>query len=303
MQDKEILTLYAKVEGINTSDSMYNIAATLEDEQRVNVKIAKDDISMIKIGYIYEFVVEKDMNSDRFTMHVLEYKSANDIEDIKIKNDVFRSFMKHAPVDFHHLKDSIESYLNKIENKIIKDITSNMLQRFEKDYYLYPAASRLHHAYVGGLAYHTLGMLDLSNDFIKMYDFLDKDYVYGLIILHDMAKVIEFTGIENTEYGLKGQLLGHLVICCNEINKVALSLGYEDTKEVLLLSHGVIAHHGQLAFGSAKKPATAEALLVWYLDTIDSKFRTLGDELKKAKIDSFTESIGVLERSKIYRHK
>ena len=63
----------------------------------------------------------------------------------------------------------------------------------------------------------------------------------------------------------------------------------------------LISHHGLPQFGSPKKPMTAEALVLWYIDTIDSKFRVLGEELAKTKSDEFTEAIGVLDRSKIYK--
>ena len=76
---------------------------------------------------------------------------------------------------------------------------------------------------------------------------------------------------------------------------------FENTKEALLLEHMLISHHGMPQYGSAKKPLTAEALVLWYIDTIDSKFRVLGDELKRTENGSFTESIGVIDKSKIYK--
>ena len=68
-----------------------------------------------------------------------------------------------------------------------------------------------------------------------------------------------------------------------------------------MLEHMLISHHGQPQFGSAKKPMTAEALVLWYIDTIDSKFRVLGEELEKTQSGSFTDNIGVLDRTKIYK--
>ena len=69
----------------------------------------------------------------------------------------------------------------------------------------------------------------------------------------------------------------------------------------MLLEHMLISHHGVPQFGSPKKPLTAEALVLWYIDTIDSKFRVLGEELEKTKNGEFTEAIGVIDKSKIYK--
>ena len=86
-----------------------------------------------------------------------------------------------------------------------------------------------------------------------------------------------------------------------QIEAMAKELGYAECEEVLFLEHMLISHHGQPQFGSAKKPMTAEALVLWYIDTIDSKFRVLGEELEKTESGTYTDSIGVLDRSKFYK--
>ena len=76
---------------------------------------------------------------------------------------------------------------------------------------------------------------------------------------------------------------------------------HDGTKEAMLLEHMLISHHGQPQFGSAKKPLTAEALVLWYVDTIDSKVRTLEDELNKIDEGEFTQPIGVLDKQKMFK--
>ncbi len=303
MENIEMMTIFAKVDSVSSNDAIFNLIVTLEDGSKKNLKIETDKFALVTIGSIYEFVVAKYINSEKNTAFVTEVKSINDIEDLTLKNKVFRSFMNSAPVDYCDLEKRIEEYIEKIDNKIIYDITRKLIKKYHDDFYLYPAAAKLHHAYIGGLAYHTLGMLDLVEGFLKNYNFFDKNYMYAGIILHDIGKVIEFTGIENTEYGIEGQLLGHLVIGSQEIYQTAIALGYEQEEETLILQHMIISHHGQPNFGSAKKPATAEALLLWYIDTLDSKFRVLEEELVKTKEQSFTDMIGVLDKTKIYKHK
>jgi 3'-5' exoribonuclease len=88
-----------------------------------------------------------------------------------------------------------------------------------------------------------------------------------------------------------------------DIDRVAHELGFQDTEEVLMLKHMIISHHGQYNFGSPKKPQTGEALLLWFIDTIDSKFTVLGDTLEDTADGTFTQMISVMDKMKFYKHK
>ncbi len=168
---------------------------------------------------------------------------------------------------------------------------------------IYPAGARMHHAYLGGLMYHTVTMLELADKYLDIYKSLNSDYVYSGIILHDLMKVDEFKNPVVTDYSLEGQLLGHIVMGSILVDRKAIELKYQDKEEVLILKHLIISHHGQVAFGSPKKPMTQEALLISSLDAIDSKLRVLEEELINTEEGSFTNNIQVLERSKFYKTK
>ena len=88
-----------------------------------------------------------------------------------------------------------------------------------------------------------------------------------------------------------------------EVSKTAEKLGYTNTEEAMILEHILVSHHGQLQFGSVKRPITAEALIIWYIDTIDSKFSVLEQELLKTNPGEFTETIPVLDKIKMYKPK
>jgi 3'-5' exoribonuclease len=122
-------------------------------------------------------------------------------------------------------------------------------------------------------------------------------------LLHDASKIIEFKGPIDSEYSIRGQLIGHLVLGTLEIEKTAERLGLLDKEEVMLLEHMLISHHGQPQFGACKKPETPEALLLWIIDTIDSKMRVLDETFERVEPGSFSEGIGVLERMKFYKRK
>ncbi|MCR5787431.1 MAG: HD domain-containing protein [Acholeplasmatales bacterium] len=300
MSDVVKQIIYARIKGVNTSDSMYNATVELADSTIMNVK-TNQDLALVQ-GRIYKLEIAKQANSERNVAFLVNATSLVDLTDLETVDKVYRSFDNRNPISRDVLVDEITSYINKIDNKILFDITNNLINENKNKFYLYPAASRLHHAYVGGLAYHTLGMLKQCDSFIENYSYLNKDYLYAGCILHDLGKIIEFSGIENTEYALEGQLLGHLVIGAEFIHQEAIKLGVEKSQEVLLLEHMVISHHGQPNFGACKRPQTAEALVLWYIDTLDSKLRVLGEQLDATKEGEFTEAIGVLEKTRFYKH-
>lgn len=295
------MRIIGKITAINTSDGQYNLVVLTCENESFNIKIKIEDADDIKIGGIYQFdcdIIEHERTSYLVNNHI----PADKLEYIE-RNNLLRHFCNSSPLSLEDEEKEINKYINLLDNKIIKDITIYLINKFHDDFFIYPAATKFHHAYVGGLAYHSIGMLHLANAFIENYNYLDKNYVFAGIMLHDIGKTIELTGAVNTEYSLKGQLLGHLVLGAMEISDAAKVLGYSNTEEALMLEHMLISHHGQPQFGSAKKPMTPEALALWFIDTIDSKFRVLGEELENTEDNTFTDAIGVLDRGKFYKVK
>lgn len=291
------MRLIGKVVAINTSDGMHNISIIDEDELSYNLK-ASLDIDFL-IGHVYVFEVKKNYG-ERVSYQIEEFIKVDSLEMADADN-ILRKFFPYSNLSLEESKKIIYEYIEKINNEIIYNITKKLINENEKSFFVFPAASRMHHAYVGGLAYHAIGMLRLADSFISNYPFLNSDYLYAGIILHDIGKTVELTGVEATEYTVDGQLLGHLVIGALEINKCGCELGYYNTKELRALEHMLISHHGQPQFGAAKRPMTPEAVALWYIDTIDSKFRVLGEELEKTNNNSFTDTIGVLDKTKIFK--
>ncbi|MDE6013369.1 MAG: HD domain-containing protein [Anaeroplasmataceae bacterium] len=290
------MEIIGKVIGVNTSDNLLNITVVNEKDEQFCIKTSDKEKTFLT-GCVYSFIVDP-QQKERISYRLIE---AHFIETIEKEDATLRNFYKGAPYDLATCKEKINSYISKIENPTIYAITEKLVEDYKDAYFVYPAATRMHHSYVGGLAYHTIGMLELSDSFLKNYPYLKKDYLYAGIILHDIGKIKELSGVQNTEYTLDGQLLGHLVMGALEIERAAIALEVADAKEVKMLEHMLISHHGQPQFGAAKRPITPEAIALWYIDTIDSKFRVLGEELERTPEDSFTETIGVLEKTKIYK--
>src|SRR5699024_3721898 len=101
---------------------------------------------------------------------------------------------------------------------------------------LYPAAAKNHHEYVSGLAHHIVSMLAIARELVKLYPQLNKDLLYAGIILHDLGKIKELSGIVTTTYTIQGKLLGHIPMMVEEIGSVAKELNI-DGEEVLILQH------------------------------------------------------------------
>ncbi|HHU55839.1 MAG TPA: HD domain-containing protein [Acholeplasmataceae bacterium] len=224
-----------------------------------------------------------------------------DIRPITEEDNIdITEFYEYAKIDLNKLQDLITSYINKIDNPILKEITVKLLKKYYQDFFLHPAAVNMHHNYFSGLAYHTYTMLKLSDTFMDIYPSYNRSLVYAGIILHDIGKVIELSGPKGTEYTKKGTLIGHITIGANEIYEIAKELNYENTDEVISLIHIVISHHGQLEYGSPKEPLIPEALLIHLLDYCDSKLAALEKEVVKTEKGEYTNPILTLNRKSFY---
>ncbi len=292
-----------KIENLNIGEDFYNCNIVTKDNERLNIKLTKEQANEIKVDKVYVFTYETVILNDKIQNHLISYEELfNKVDDPALLRDKLSAYYAFSPLDIKEARQAIEQYLDKIKNPILKEITHTLYKKYEKGFYTYPAAVKFHHAYIGGLAYHTKTMLDIAKGLLKVYPFINKDLVYAGIILHDLCKVDELSGFEGGEYTKEGQLIGHLVMISQEVMMLAKTLNYEQTEEVLMLNHILLSHHGLPNFGAAKRPVTPEALLVWYVDTIDSKFTVLGEVLKETEPGTFSPSIPVADKARFYKH-
>lgn len=296
-------SLFLRVDSANKNNKIVNLSVTLSDLSNVNVKVNDAQFKDIKLGEVYYMDVECRDNGTRQQLLVNNFEKALDVSLSEELEKALRVFYPCAPVSIVGLKKKVEKYLYNIKNPVLKDISLALYKEHESKFSVYPAGTKMHHAYIGGLLYHTVSMLELCEGYIKVYPTLNSDYLSSGIILHDIMKVKEFNDPQATEYSLEGQLVGHIVMSAIEVEKKAMELNYTNTEEVLILKHLLLAHHGQLAFGSPKKPMTKEAVLISSLDSIDSKLRVLEEELQKTEDGTFTNNIMVLERGRFYKTK
>ncbi|PKK97762.1 MAG: metal-dependent phosphohydrolase [Tenericutes bacterium HGW-Tenericutes-2] len=280
----------------------FPVNVTCEDMDKVIVRVTKGTQLLVNKIYYIEALAAEFKDKVHLKASKVELMSAMKISDIE-KERLMRAFYDYAPISLPELKHGIESYLNRLENEAIKAITFDIFTRYSEDFYLYPAATKFHHAYISGLAYHTLTMLKLSDGMIQVYPFLNQDLIIAGIVLHDVTKILEFDTYEGSEYTLQGKLVGHITLGVNEIALTAERLGYANLEEIMLLEHIILSHHYYGNFGSPKKPNIAEALIIHFIDNIDSKVAVLGEALAEVDQGTFTESLGVLDKERYYKHK
>ncbi|WP_449539300.1 3'-5' exoribonuclease YhaM [Ferdinandcohnia sp. Marseille-Q9671] len=209
-------------------------------------------------------------------------------------------FLEVAPVAQDEMASKITQYIFEMKNPKLQRITRHLLKKHQSAFYEYPAATKNHHEFVSGLAYHVVSMLDLAKAIATLYPSLDTDLLYSGIILHDLGKVVELSGPISTTYTVEGNLLGHISIMVNEVGQAAKELGIEG-EEVTVLQHIILSHHGKAEWGSPKPPLIKEAEILHHIDNLDAKMNMLDRALERVKPGEFSERVFALDNRSFYK--
>lgn len=209
-------------------------------------------------------------------------------------------FIETAPLSQTDMADVVTQFIFEMQNPHIQRITRFLLNKYHTEFLEYPAATKNHHEFVSGLAYHVVCMLKLAKSIVDLYPSLNRDLLYAGVILHDLGKVIELSGPVSTVYTVEGNLLGHITIMVNEIGKAAEELGIEG-EEVTILKHIVLSHHGKAEWGSPKPPMIKEAEILHYIDNLDAKMNMLDRALERTKPGEFSERVFALDNRSFYK--
>jgi 3'-5' exoribonuclease len=150
-----------------------------------------------------------------------------------------------------------------------------------------PAAKTMHHAFIGGLLDHVVSLFRSCDLVARNYPFINRDLLLAGAFLHDIGKIHELSYARSFGYTTAGQLLGHMVIDLEMLHaKLAQVPGFPSQLKILL-EHLIISHHGQYEFGSPKLPMFPEALMLHYLDDLDSKMEAMRAQFERdAGLDS-----------------
>lgn len=210
-----------------------------------------------------------------------------------------------APIDadagWRELLDMAEG----IGDEDYRAVCRRVLERYGERFRSIPGGKSMHHSFVGGLLMHTLYMARIADQLAGVYpEVVDRDLLVAGTILHDVAKCDEFVtsplGLV-TEYSVKGELLGHLVMGAQAVAAAAAELGVPEEKSVLL-QHMLLSHHGEPEFGAAVRPVCAESELLSMIDLIDSRMEIYKETMEEMEVGAFSKRVFALDK-KIYRHR
>ena len=175
------------------------------------------------------------------------------------------------------------SYVKQVENKYLRQLLEYYFvkdEKFIKVFKGHSAAKSVHHGFAGGLLEHTLSIVKMCAYYVSAYPLLSKDLLFTAAMFHDIGKTKELSSFPENDYTDDGQLLGHIVIGVEMISDGVRSIEGFPAKLASELKHCVIAHHGELEYGSPKKPALPEAVALHYADATDAKMQTLAEIFK-----------------------
>lgn len=187
----------------------------------------------------------------------------------KSVDGMYAELMKYGvQVKNPYLQQVIQYYF--VKNK-------EFIQRFKG----HSAAKSVHHGFAGGLLEHTLSVVKLCEYFVGAYPILNRDLLFTAAMCHDIGKTKELSSFPDNDYTDDGQLLGHIIIGVEMVDDAIREIPDFPRKLASELKHCIIAHHGELEYGSPKKPALAEALALNFADCTDAKMQTLTEIFKE----------------------
>jgi 3'-5' exoribonuclease len=220
-------------------------------------------------------LINKYKNRFQLTVHKLRKLGDSEIE--------FADYLPKTTRDVDELWRSLAAFVVSFQNPHLQ----GLLQAFMSDpeiaaaYRNAPAAKTLHHAYIGGLLDHVVSLFRSCDLLCQNYPQVNRDLLLTGVFLHDIGKIHELTYNRSFSYTTKGQLLGHMVIELEMLQtKIALVPGFPGPLKTLL-EHLIISHHGQYEFGSPKLPMFPEALMLHYLDDLDSKMEAMRAQFER----------------------
>lgn len=215
--------------------------------------------------------------------------------------DVSR-FQKSSPIPLDQLKAKLDKYLGSFKDPDVSAIVNAVISHFYDRYIIYPAAVKIHHEFASGIIHHSLAMADLAEEVAKLYPQVDRDILVAGAILHDVGKTIEYANPMTPTVTLEGKLIGHISIMYAEFRKIVDKLNIK-SEVPLLLEHMILAHHGQLEWGSPVLPMTREALLLSMIDLLDSRMMVVDKALDNVKPGEFSQRIWAIDDVCFYKPK
>ncbi len=183
--------------------------------------------------------------------------------------------------DVGEMYQELTGFVNSVGNNSLRQLLIAFFgdREFAARFRSHSAAKRVHHGFMGGLLEHTLSVTRLCDFYSNQYPLLNRDLLITAALLHDIGKVDELSTFPENDYTDEGQLIGHIVMGTMMIEEKIRGMKDFPKKLASELKHCILAHHGELEFGSPKKPALIEALALHFADNTDAKMETFVEAL------------------------
>jgi len=216
-----------------------------------------------------------------------------------------QDFLPKSDRDPEEMEKELFNRIKQVSNTFLSKLLTNVFadERLEK-FKLAPAGKSWHHGYIHGLIEHTLEMIKICDLMCEFHPEMNRDLLIAGAILHDFGKTEELKYESAFEYGDKGKLIGHIVICALMIEEEAKKISGFPKELKNLLIHLVLSHQGKLEYASPVVPKTVEAIALYHADELSAKVNAYIGVLKSniASDSKWTKFIH-LAQTDIYRHE
>ena len=256
-------------------------------------KVWSDSPALTGAYEAYDFVAYKGTVSEfkgRLQLRILECRRVTEA-DRQLGFDE-ADLIPTTKEDLDDLWRRLEATLAAIDAGPLQAVAEGALRRHGSALREHPAAKVIHHAYRGGLLEHTVSMLELAGKVCDHYTDLDRGLVLVGILFHDLGKLREIGAMPRNDYTDEGRLIGHVVLGRDLLRQSIAEVGGFPDDLRLHLEHIVLSHQGRLEYRAAVEPMTAEALVVHFIDDLDSKINQLRDLDGAGDIPQYLRGLG-----------
>lgn len=273
---------------LKIADKSGEIEAIYWDISRNKLK----DIEKLQFAKIEGQVIKK-KNNGQLQMSIKSLKEAPEISP--------ENFIPSTERDIDKLMLEIDHKIGSIKNQYLKALLVSFFDDmiFREKFKKSPAAKKLHQAYIGGLAEHTVNVANICETLCQIHPQVNRDFLICTALLHDIGKIEEYCFNGTIEYTDKGKLIGHIVIGTEMIQEKVQQISDFPEDLTMMIKHTILSHHGKFEFGSPKLPSILPAVALFYADDTDAKLNGLIclKEQNKNIDKKWSEWVWWLERS------
>lgn len=261
---------------LTLTDCSGSIEARVWSPQSLHVHNLKAEDFVLMTGQVASF-------KEHLQLNVTEVR----VVDARAENLDLRDFIPASAVPAVELLERIEALLTTeltygpwrtLCRRVLQDETMRAMLLTA------PGGKSVHHAYAGGLLEHTLGVMRACLALCTVYPQADKEILLVGALLHDLGKAVELSHGLSRDYTDEGRLLGHIYIGMELLEPFVRATDLP-TELALHLKHLLISHHGELEFGSPRRPKTMEAFILHYADNLDAKVNTIETALAQTRTE------------------